>query len=174
MSSLVDDALVFAYNAHKGQFRKYTGEPYICHPIAVAAILERRGFEDDMLAAAILHDVVEDTPVTIEEIYYRFGNEVAELVAAVTDISKPEDGNRAARKEIDRNHIAAGNSRSKAIKLADLIDNTKSIAGHDKGFAKIYLKEKILLLEVMEDADFDMLGEAHVVLNEALIRIEEV
>lgn len=173
MSDLIDNALVFAANAHAQQTRKYTGEPYICHPICVAAILKGHGFSDNVIAAALLHDVVEDTLITNREIIEWFGEEVGALVAAVTDISKPQDGNRAIRKEIDRRHIASGTLESKAIKLADLIDNTRSIVQHDKGFAKIYLKEKALLLKVMDDAHPVLLDLARRVLVEALAQIEE-
>lgn len=82
-------ALHFAAQAHAsiGQKRKYTGQPYIEHPVAVARILKAHGYSGDVVCAALLHDVVEDTPVSIEEIHRRFGPEIGTLVAAVTDIS---------------------------------------------------------------------------------------
>lgn len=156
----VDRALIFAYRAHKGQVRKYTNEPYICHPIAVASILQELDYDDCYIAAALLHDVVEDTSFTNDEIRTEFGDTIANLVMEVTDVSKPEDGNRATRKELDRQHIIKSSPRGKDIKLADLIDNTKSIATHDKGFAKIYLAEKKLLLDAMEDANPVLLKKA--------------
>jgi (p)ppGpp synthase/HD superfamily hydrolase len=89
------DAKLFAAAAHGaiGQKRKYTGEDYIVHPIAVAEIVRSVPHTEVMIAAALLHDVVEDTPVTLEE---RFGCEVRELVDWLTD--KPEKGNRKERK----------------------------------------------------------------------------
>lgn len=162
-----DQALILAYNAHKGQKRKYTCEPYICHPIAVAALLEAFGYGEDVVSAALLHDVVEDTPVKIEDIREVFGEEIAKLVLEVTDVSKPEDGARPLRKEKDRNHIASASLNGKAIKLADLIDNTKSISLHDKNFAKVYLKEKALLLEVLGNAHSGLLALAKKTLREA-------
>ena len=103
--SITLKAYTFALAAHAavGQKRKYTGEDYIHHPVQVANIVYSRGYSDEMLAAAYLHDVVEDTQVTIELIKKEFGKCIATLVEGLTDVSKPEDGNRAARKEIDVN-----------------------------------------------------------------------
>lgn len=143
-------ALSFAYKAHINQKRKYTGEPYITHPVAVAGILKDAGFiNEEIIAAALLHDVVEDTPVIIEEIARNFGVQVAKLVDEVTDVSAPEDGNRKARKKLDLEHLAKASSLGQNIKLADLIHNTPSICQHDKGFAKKYLQEKEELLKVL-------------------------
>jgi (p)ppGpp synthase/HD superfamily hydrolase len=100
-----------------------------------------------------MHDVVEDTGVTIDLIIAEFGSCVTMLVEGLTDVSKPEDGNRAKRKEIDCNHTAIQSPACKTIKLADLISNTKSICEHDRDFAKVYIKEKELLLEVLTEGD---------------------
>jgi (p)ppGpp synthase/HD superfamily hydrolase len=106
-----------------------------------------------MVAAAWLHDTVEDTDVTIELIRAEFGDKVAELVGWLTDVSRPEDGNRAVRKAIDREHSASAPAEAQTVKLADLIANTRSIMKHDVAFAKTYLEEKRLLLEVMDRGD---------------------
>lgn len=152
---LVARARVFAIAAHSaaGQVRKYTGEPYHVHPAEVAWIVACAGGTQEQIAAAWLHDTVEDTHVTIELIRQMFGTAVAELVGWLTDVSKPEDGNRATRKAMDREHTGAAPVAAKMVKLADLISNTKSIAEHDAAFAKVYLAEKRLLLELMADAD---------------------
>jgi (p)ppGpp synthase/HD superfamily hydrolase len=105
-----------------------------------------------VVAAAVMHDVVEDTPVGEAELRKEFPKLVVDLVMEVTNKSKPSDGNRAVRKEIDRQHLASASWWGKAIKLADLIDNTASIIEHDPSFAKVYLPEKVKLLEVMTDA----------------------
>jgi len=143
----------FAAKAHLGQTRKYTGEPYINHPLSVRDTLQKLypKASEVMLFAAVLHDTVEDTSVTSEDIQTNFGHEVATLVYWLTDKSKREDGNRKARKEIDRKHIAAAPFDAQIVKLADLIDNTSSIVQHDKKFAKVYLAEKALLLDAMKD-----------------------
>jgi hypothetical protein len=71
----------------------------------------------------------------------------------LTDVSRPEDGNRAARKAIDLAHTAKASPAAKTIKLADLIDNTRSIVERDPDFAKVYLQEKARLLEVLQEGD---------------------
>ena len=78
-----------------------------------------------------------------------FTPRVAALVSDLTDVSKPEDGNRAARKELDRQHSAQASPEAQTIKLADLISNSKSIMEHDPKFAKVYMREKTALLEVL-------------------------
>jgi guanosine-3',5'-bis(diphosphate) 3'-pyrophosphohydrolase len=144
-------ARLFATAAHAavGQKRKYTGEPYINHPAEVVEIVKTVTDNSEMICAAWLHDVVEDTEITLEVIEEHFGNRVRELVYWLTDVSKPEDGNRAARKAIDRQHIACAPAAAQTVKLADLISNTASIVERDPDFAKVYLKEKALLLEVL-------------------------
>jgi (p)ppGpp synthase/HD superfamily hydrolase len=151
MVELRDRALSFACQAHCsiGQRRKYTLEPYIVHPIAVAQLVEEVGGTEEMIAAAYLHDVVEDTPVRLGEIGQEFGQEVAQLVGWLTDVSKPEDGNRKLRKELDRQHSAAAPAKAQTIKLADLIDNTSSITRYDPDFSVRYMREKRALLEIM-------------------------
>ncbi len=148
------EALFFMYGAHKAieQKRKYTGECYSVHPIDVYQTLLYGGGVTDhnMLIAALLHDVVEDTGVSEEDIRTLFGYDVATLVSGLTDVSKPEDGNRETRKRIDREHTAKQGDRCKTIKLADLIRNSKSITQYDKEFAKVYMAEKKLLLEVLK------------------------
>jgi (p)ppGpp synthase/HD superfamily hydrolase len=157
---IVERARIFAMAAHSAvaQMRKYTFEPYIVHPAEVAGIVATVDHTPEMLAAAWLHDVVEDTGVTNEVIRAEFGDKVAELVGWLTDVSRPEQGNRAVRKAIDRAHTAAAPAEAQTIKLADLISNTKSIVEHDPKFAKTYLEEKKLLLEVMTRGDAKLLA----------------
>lgn len=146
-------ALRFATRAHGDQKRKYSLEPYIAHPIAVAEIVRSVPHTPEMIAAALLHDVCEDTPVDLHEICGNFGGKVAQLVAWLTDISTPYHGNRAARKELDSHHTALAPAAAKTIKLADLIDNSVSIKEHDPDFWKVYREEKRRLLEVLKDGD---------------------
>jgi (p)ppGpp synthase/HD superfamily hydrolase len=153
---LVHKAQVFAIAAHSAvkQVRKYTGEPYFVHPAEVARIVaEVPGSTAEMVAAAWLHDTVEDTGVTSNDIHMNFGPEVAVLVGWLTDVSKPEDGNRAHRKAMDRMHTAAAPAEAQTIKLADLISNSRSIMQYDPEFAKTYLAEKRLMLDVMTKGD---------------------
>jgi (p)ppGpp synthase/HD superfamily hydrolase len=156
---VVRKAQVYAMAAHAavGQRRKYSGEPYIVHPAEVAKIVAGvPGSTPDMVAAAWLHDVVEDTGVTFTDIHMAFGIDIATLVGWLTDVSKPEDGNRAHRKAMDRAHTAEAPAEAQTIKLADLISNSKSIMQHDPAFARTYLEEKRLLLEVITKGDRDL------------------
>jgi (p)ppGpp synthase/HD superfamily hydrolase len=165
---MVERARVFATAAHAavGQVRKYTFEPYIVHPAEVAKIVRDAGGSEVMVAAAWLHDTVEDTGVTIETIRAEFGVEVAELVGWLTDVSRPEHGNRAHRKALDRAHSAAAPAEAQTVKLADLIANTRSIMAHDAAFAKTYLEEKRLLLAVMTKGDATLMAEARKFIGE--------
>lgn len=160
--TIVEKARTFATAAHAAvkHVRKYTNEPYIVHPAEVAKIVRDAGGTDAMVAAAWLHDVVEDTGVTIETIRAEFGAEVAELVGWLTDVSKPEDGPRWFRKKMDREHTAQAPAEAQTIKLADLISNTKTIMAHDAKFAKVYLEEKKLMLEVMTKGSSVLMAEA--------------
>ena len=159
---LVERARQFATAAHRGvgQLRKYTGQPYEEHLRRVAALVQ--GFTDDreMIAAAWLHDVVEDTPATIEDVEREFGAGVRELVDALTDVSRPDDGNRAVRKARDREHLAAASPRAQTVKLADLIDNCDDICRHNSGFGRIFLEEMGELLGVLTRADPALLKRA--------------
>lgn len=152
---VVRRAFMFAMTAHASvrQLRKYTGEPYIVHPVAVAKILHDHNATDNMIAAALLHDTVEDTDITPLMIVAEFGTTIAVLVGWLTDVSQPSDGNRATRKMLDRQHAMAAPADAQTIKVADLMDNTKSITEYDTNFANVYINEKALLLEGLKLAD---------------------
>ena len=159
---LVERARLFATAAHAAinQRRRYTDDPYIVHPQRVAEKVASVPHTPEMIAAAWLHDVVEDTAVTIDLIQHEFGLEVAELVAGLTDISRLEDGNREIRKAIDREHTLQQSPACKTVKLADLIDNSTSIRRHGKGFARVFMKEMALYLPGMKDGDATLYAEA--------------
>ena len=152
---MIEKAKRFARGAHESidQRRKYTNEPYIVHPAAVAQMVARVTDDEAMICAAWLHDVVEDTPVTIEEIETEFGGDIAALVADLTDVSGPGDGNRKRRKHLDWLHTRGASPRAKTIKLADLIHNSGSIQRYDPGFARVYMAEKRRLLRVLGEGD---------------------
>lgn len=143
----------FAAMAHTGQVRKYTGDPYIVHPRAVAAKVAERGGTVDMIAAALLHDVLEDTPIDYDTLKEGFGQEVAYLVWELTDEYTTEafpQLNRAVRKAMEATRLSKVSDAAKEIKLCDLMDNTSTIVEHDPhGFAPVYLREKAALLEKM-------------------------
>lgn len=170
------DAFAAAAHASIDQRRKYGGEPYIVHPREVRQILLRvssQPVSEAQEAAALMHDVVEDTPVTLAEIRAEFGAEVADLVDWLTDVSKLSDGNRKARKALDLAHTAAAPVTAKNIKLADCISNAPSITAHDPGFARKWLSEKAAILAACSDADSALLAEAHRVWNECVNKLKE-
>lgn len=151
--TLEEHALLFAVMAHNGQVRKYTGDPYITHPISVAAIVKTVPHTSDMVCAAYLHDVLEDTHIDYKTLVGTFGADVADLVDWLTDVSKPSDGNRATRKALDRDHLAEAPPEAQTIKLADLIHNTETIRLYDPKFWEKYREEKRDLLSVMTKGD---------------------
>ena len=155
MKDLVTRAIDYATQAHAriDQRRKYSNQPYDVHLKSVANLIREVVDDDEMIAASWLHDTVEDTPATIEDIEREFGSSVACLVSELTDVSRPGDGNRAARKRIDRLHLAKASSRGKTIKLADLIDNCRDICRHDNRFCKVFLGEMEALLGVLQEGN---------------------
>lgn len=153
---------IFAQEAHAevGQRRKYTNEPYIVHPVAVATTVHNIGGSIRQIQAALLHDTIEDTNVTFELLKMDFGYPVAEMVNWLTDVSQPSDGNRAIRKQIDREHSAQAPGEVQTVKVADLMDNTKSILEYDEDFAMVYITEKALLLQDLTEADPSLRAQA--------------
>jgi (p)ppGpp synthase/HD superfamily hydrolase len=171
---LVTKAREFAQAAHrkKDHRRKYSGEPYEVHLIAVAALVASVTQDERTIAAAYLHDVVEDTDVTLDEVEAAFGPDVAELVENLTDISRPSDGNRAQRKALDREHLAKARPEAKTVKLADIIHNSTDIAQHDRGFGRVYIREAEALLKVLKEGDAVLYQRAQEALRNALTLCE--
>lgn len=163
-------AAAFARVAHGGQeqVRKYTGDPYAVHLEAVAArVATVPGATEEMVAAAWLHDVLEDVPgVTPNDLEARFGPMVRNLVVQLTDVSRPSDGNRRVRKALDRDHLAKACPEAQTIKLADLLDNATSIVAHDRAFTPTFLREMAELVQVMPHGDPDLRQEALALLAE--------
>jgi (p)ppGpp synthase/HD superfamily hydrolase len=125
-SSLVRAALEKAREAHAGQVRNGSGGmPYVEHPIAVAALLDEHGYGEATLAAALLHDVVEDSDTTLDELREKFGGEVAGLVGAMTD--DEEIGDYRERKAEHRERLAAAPVEAMAIYGADKLTNSKTL-----------------------------------------------
>ena len=154
MTHIVERAEKFAVQAHGPQKRKYTGQPYIVHPIEVMEIVRSvKHHTDAMLAAALLHDVIEDTEATYDDVLVNFGEEIDDLTLMLTDVSKLEDGNRAKRKALDRAHLAGASAEAQTVKLADIISNSKDIMANDPKFGKVYNSEMKMLLEVLDKGD---------------------
>lgn len=142
-------SIVFAMKAHEGQLRKYDKAPYVQHCVEVGCLVDYFGGGSDVVCAAILHDTLEDTKTTYKDLVEHFGENVANLVSEVTDVSTLSDGNRKVRKEIDRKHLAQASVWGQFIKCADIISNTRSIAMHDPAFSKVYLPEIGAVLDVL-------------------------
>lgn len=156
MSELVTRARLFAIAAHDavGQIRKYTGEPYWLHPGHVAMIVSRsQDHTEAMLAAAWLHDVVEDTEITADQIRVHFGEEVAEMVDWLSNKATEAHGNRAARKLFERQRLSQAPDRVVTIKMADIISNVPCIVEHDPEFGRTYVEEKALMLGALTGGD---------------------
>ena len=128
----ITQAYVFARNAHEGQKRR-SGEPYIIHPVAVAQILAGMGMDGDSICAALLHDVVEDTPVTDQQVRASFGDSVAQLVDGVTKIGQipfsPDQQEEQQNENIRKMFLAmARDIRVIIIKLADRVHNMRTLS----------------------------------------------
>jgi (p)ppGpp synthase/HD superfamily hydrolase len=146
-SGMVRRSFEAAHVFHSGQVRKYTNDPYITHPIAVAdTVIQHFGYHRQMVCAALLHDVVEDTSATFTDVRSLTDKETEGYVRWLTDNDRPEDGNRAVRKLMCLRRLQAAPLEARAVKIADLIDNTSTIVKYDKAFAKTYLSEKKDLL----------------------------
>ena len=152
----IELAGLFVINAHRGQVRKYTGEPYYFHCFEVANMVKNFGGTDEQIIAALLHDTVEDTDVTFQDVAKEFGPLVLEYVMGLTDVSKPSDGNRATRKNLDRLNLSKQCKAVQDIKVCDLISNSLSIKEHDPKFWVTYKKEKMALLDSLHLADTEL------------------
>lgn len=169
-NTLAERARRYATKAHAAidQRRKYTNDAYIVHPQAVMEIVSSVPHSEEMLAAAWLHDTVEDTPTTLSDIESHFGPQVAALVAMLTNVSSTGGGNRFERKNRDRRHSATASPEAKTIKLADMIDNTRSLLEYDSHFARTYLIEKQRLLDVLTEGDPTLWQQAHHIVEQGL------
>lgn len=166
--SLVLQAELLATEAHTGQFRKYTGEPYIVHPRNVVSILREITDDTATLSAGWLRDVVEDTRVTLNTIKVVFGREIAQLVSDVTNVTTHADGSRSRRKALERLHLAEAAPKAKTIKLADILDNVPDIAVHDPNFARIYLDEKLEALSCLRSGNQILWDRAKILLDKLI------
>ncbi|KGT95086.1 GTP pyrophosphokinase [Erwinia typographi] len=175
MNSLEEQARRYATRAHAeaGQRRKYTDEPYIVHPAAVVELVRSVTNSEIMLAAAWLHDTVEDTPSTLNDISRHFGPAVAELVEMLTDSHPAEAKNRAARKVAHFRHTARASADAQTIKLADIIDNTRSIIHFDAHFARVYLVEKRVQIALLTDGNAELWQQASIIIERGIEQLTQ-
>ena len=167
-SERVEHAIEVAKAAHEGQTRK-TGEPYIVHPLAVQKILEEWGMDEDTIIAGILHDTVEDTDLTLDDIRHEFGESVAFLVDGVTKLSTARTGMRdidtylpSTRDNFLRLMIALGDDiRVLIIKLADRLHNLRTLSALPPDKQKKIAKESLEVFAPLADR-----------LNMGLLRVE--
>ncbi len=144
--NLVCRAFEFAYNLHEGQ-KRASGEPYICHPVAVAGLLRDLGGDNAMVAAGFLHDIVEDTDTTPEELEQQFGKEVRQLVEGVTKLSKFNFESKTERQaeNFRRMFLAMTQDiRVIVVKLADRLHNMRTLEHLPAG------KQRRIARETME------------------------
>ena len=129
-TSILDKAIVFAVNAHKGGERRGKGFPYIVHPMEAVAIAATMTDDQELLAAAALHDTVEDTEVTLKEIEREFGKRIARLVEAESDIvfeGKSRAESWRLRKEETIGRLSVAPNEVKIVALADKLSNIRAI-----------------------------------------------
>jgi (p)ppGpp synthase/HD superfamily hydrolase len=121
----VREAVRWASEMHATQRRDLDRAPFVLHPLEVAALLSGRDFDDAVIAAGVLHDVVENTPATIEDVRARFGDRIAAIVAAVTEDGAIEDYEE--RKAALRERTAAAGVQARAVYAADKIVKAREL-----------------------------------------------
>ena len=138
--SLIKKAHALATAMHAGVVRMGSGEPYVEHVERVAASLAELGFPEHVIAAAYLHDVIEDTGYSEAELAKEFSPEIAALVAEVTNPALTKvPGNRPWRKAKEVEHLAKASYFGASIKLADMLDNSSNVREVNPEFAATYL-----------------------------------
>ncbi len=158
-----EEAFEFARKAHGDQQRKYHEELYIEHPKRVAKLFKTVPHTAAMVCAAYLHDVVEDTAVSLEDVCRKFGREVAQLVEELTDEYIKQNYqhlNRRKRKKKEVERQVKMSVEAKTIKLADVIDNTRDIVKNNPDFARRYVPEMEALTKALREGDFQLLMRA--------------
>lgn len=173
MLSLEERARRYATKAHAAcnQRRKYTLEPYIVHPAAVVEIVRSVSPIEEVLAAAWLHDTVEDTGTTLIDIQEHFGPDVATLVAMVTNPEQLPGTNRMHRKRAHFLHTANASQEAQTIKLADIIDNTREILLYDPHFARVYLIEKRIQLAGLQRGNEILKAQAEGIIEQGISQL---
>lgn len=158
---LIIRAAAFADAAHREHRRKYTNDPYIYHPMRVAGLVTLQEDADaDWIAAAWLHDVLEDCEAFYRDGITAFPEPVVHLVRELTNPSKKFPKlNRAARKKMDREHLANVSAPAKIIKLCDRFDNLRELAAAPEDFIKVYVEESVALVRHIRTARNFMLAE---------------
>ena len=168
MSRNIDEVLghvtKFADRSHGSQVRKYTGERYTAHPVRVMEMTRDFNGEIHVLAAALLHDVLEDTPITADQIRAHLqqvmsaseAEKTVDLVVELTDVFIKNNYprmNRRSRKEKEAHRLGQVSPAAQTIKYADIIDNVTDIVAQDSDFAKVFVSEAKRILSAMQKGD---------------------
>ncbi len=130
MSNLLDTAIIFATKAHSGQLRKGTSTPYVLHPLEAAAITSTMTGDEEIITAAVLHDVIEDTDTTYAQIYDLFGERIAALVSAESENKRENlsaESTWKIRKQETLDHLKDADISVKMITLGDKLSNIRAI-----------------------------------------------
>ena len=130
-TDLLDRAIMFAFKAHSGTERRGKGFPYIVHPMEALEIVSTMTSDQELLAAAVLHDTVEDTYVTIDHIREEFGDRIASIVDAESDKGiegRSEDDSWHSRKKGAIERLAKASRDTKMVALGDKLSNMRAIA----------------------------------------------
>lgn len=153
---LTRDAIAFAQEHHSCQRRPADGAPFLLHPLEVAAMLERSGYPDHVIAAAVLHDVLEDTDAERSDLMARFGGEVAELVVLVSDDPAIDDEEQ--RKDDVRDRVRRAGGNALVVYAADKVSKVRELrmllaAGLDRDSATVKLRRYRKSLAMLEQAN---------------------
>jgi len=164
----------YMFKVHEGQVRKYTGEPFITHPLVVFGIVRAHGCDNLTQAGALLHDVIEDTDETFYDIVRLFDTRLAALVFELDDTIY--EGSRKERQcqIMESWDVGHRSYQAKCIRLADIIHNIESIVCHDRDFARVYLAEKYALLPFLQGGNKTLYAFCAQRLNELLFKLNMV
>jgi len=179
MEKILQHIIEFAHRAHGEQTRKYTPEPYIVHPIRVMELCKRVTDDICILAAALLHDVLEDTNVSRNELESflesvldaAIAERTLQLVVDLTDVYVKKDYpklNRRTRKAKELVRLEKTSPDSQTIKYADIIDNSTEIVKHDPDFAKVFLYECKVNLKKLNKGNKELYNEAVTLVENAI------
>lgn len=185
MNEILEKVKVFAARAHGDQQRKYAPEPYIEHPVRVMQTCREYVQELPVLAAALLHDVLEDTAVSKDEmeaflvsiLNEKDAGRTLDLVVQLTDIYTKKAWpkmNRRSRKNREADRLSKVSAEAQTIKYADIIDNAKAISGDDPAFAQVYLRECAQLLQVMDKGQVELRSRAMEEVEEELKIVKNI
>lgn len=183
MEAALEKIRDYADRAHGKQQRKYTPERYIVHPVRVMEMCRQHTDKRPVLAAALLHDVLEDTPVTREKLLSFLhtvmneeeAGETLRLVVELTDVftkAAYPAWNRRKRKEKEVARMEKISADAQTVKYADILDNCNEIVEHDPQFAPRFLKECKLLLQAMPAGDAELYQRSKDAVQEALAQLK--